>query len=358
MHTPEALNTNLARTLLKRRHSFQGNEEDVLAVAKGIVTIRGMFRTSADPEVRELFHKYDKYLDDAIIGRFFLAMKKHVPDTYEKLLAHVRWRQEFKTDTIIFDDFSKFTERRELYWGGKDKDNRWTIIFRFCRHNADQDNLEYARCLVHQVEMGRHVLNIDSINIIFDVNEATNGQFSVDLVKVLVSTLQHNYPERVNRIYIFPMSTMQRMIVNVVKAFMDPNTAQKMILLTSSDFKQRLSQDFEKNQLEIPDGGIIPKFDPVVLPMPKPASPPPKPESSSHIRPTSMLVPPMKPSTATSEPQSQTSRERRDIRKQVKLFFANFKAKHGRDPTDVELSQSAELKALFLKAKMLESAPQ
>eukprot|EP00300_Choanocystis_sp_HF-7_P037545 c5372_g1_i1.p1 GENE.c5372_g1_i1~~c5372_g1_i1.p1 ORF type:complete len:324 (-),score=66.67 c5372_g1_i1:197-1060(-) len=262
------------------------------------------------------------YLNDDILNRFLIATKLNVPDACKRLVEHAQWRQGFGVQALLDEDFSEFEQRKEMYWGGHDNLGQPSLIFRFRKHDVKQDHTLYVRELVYILEKGRKVLRFNKINIFLDVGGATRAQFSIDLVKVLVSTLQQNYPERVFRMYIYPVSTLERMIVNIVTKFMDPVTVKKMRLLTSSEYLKKLAEDFAPDQLETTDGGNVESFPPIQI----------KPKSARQVK---------------------KHKEKMDIRKQVKEAFAEFRSKKGRDPNDQEIVSIC--RPLFERAKSLES---
>eukprot|EP00301_Raphidiophrys_heterophryoidea_P024583 c8032_g1_i2.p1 GENE.c8032_g1_i2~~c8032_g1_i2.p1 ORF type:complete len:264 (-),score=47.15 c8032_g1_i2:168-959(-) len=253
-----------------------------------------------------------------MLRRFIIAMKHKPDDAFQRLKDHVAWRKRFGADLIIHEDFLMHEARRELYWGGKDKEGRPALIFRFANHHANEDANEYVRFLVFVLEKGRKVLRFDKMNVVFDVGGASRAQFNMDHVRLLVSTLQQNYPERVAAMFIFPVSMIERMLFNVVKTFMDPVTARKVALLSPSEFKTRLLDTFAIDQLEGRDGGMARDFKPLVIPV------------------------------------EEAVRNRMKIRSQVKNFYQDFKTKNGRDPSDTEVK--SVLKSLFHRAKKLETS--
>ena len=78
--------------------------------------------------------------------------KGNVDRAIKEMKAHFKWRDEYRVDTIVDEDFSDLKGRQEVYWAGVDKNGVPSLTWILRKHKAsDQRPERFVRFFVHQV---------------------------------------------------------------------------------------------------------------------------------------------------------------------------------------------------------------
>jgi hypothetical protein len=77
----------------------------------------------------------------------------------------------------------------------------------------------------------------------------TPVNFDKHLVKTLLSTFQHHYPERLAKLFLFPKNMMLSVGLNVAKVFVDSATMEKVHILHEDEVTDILPQYISKKCL-------------------------------------------------------------------------------------------------------------
>ncbi|EPS61289.1 hypothetical protein M569_13508, partial [Genlisea aurea] len=185
----------------------------------------------------------------------------------------LQWRKEFGTDTITEDfNFTELNEVRKFYphgYHGTDKEGRpvyierlglvdieallqITTLERFVKYQVQEFektlSLRFPAC---SVAANRH---IDTSTTILDVQGL--GVMSLtgpvlDFIKVVQKIDNDYYPETLYRMFVVNTGPGFRLIWNMVKPLLDPDTAAKI---------QVLGSDYESSLLQAIDASELPEF--------------------------------------------------------------------------------------------------
>jgi len=75
---------------------------------------------------------------DATLRRFVTANNRKIAEAQSQLLSHMDWRRQRQAEgaDTSQDDFSDLVQRRELFWGGKDKHDHPILVWNAARHDG------------------------------------------------------------------------------------------------------------------------------------------------------------------------------------------------------------------------------
>ncbi|EPS63026.1 hypothetical protein M569_11761, partial [Genlisea aurea] len=204
----------------------------------------------------------------------FLKARKFNTEKAKIMWANMlQWRKEFGTDTIIEDfNFTESSEVRKFYphgYHGTDKEGRpvyierlglidiekllqITSLGRFVKYQVQEFektlSLRFPAC---SVAANKH---IDTSTTILDVQGL--GVMSLtgpvlEFIKVVQKIDNDNYPETLWRMFVVNTGPGFRLIWNIVKPLLDPDTASKI---------QVLGTDYQCSLLQAIDASELPEF--------------------------------------------------------------------------------------------------
>jgi hypothetical protein len=185
-----------------------------------------------------------------------------VEECVRRLLKHVAWRDAYKVDGILNEDWSTYDMRNEMYVSGLDRQNRPSVTWRVSQHDPNlprgQTPALGARYLVCTIERARAV-NPQSRHIIFicDCSGLQWKNFEHAMFMEAVGMLQENYPDNVAHIFLFPVGWLINSLLGVCRPLLDKDTASKMSVLTEEDVQQGMRVHFSDDQIEVRIGGTL-----------------------------------------------------------------------------------------------------
>ena len=168
-------------------------------------------------------------LTDPDLLRFLVARNFDLAKTTTMIEAYIPWRSEMLP-------VSKSSIENELKVGkcsylGKSKEGFGIVYWDASLHDPnDRDVDEVIRCVVWWVEYAISQSDHHQIIVVLDRSNMTRSQIDMELFTTLSSTLSNNYPERLNKVLIYPLNWLFRSMWNVVQFMIDQKTRQKVCI--------------------------------------------------------------------------------------------------------------------------------
>jgi len=215
-------------------------------------------------------------MDDAMLLRFLRARKFDVQKSKDMLLSAEQWRKDFGVDDIVknFD----FKEKEEVdkyypqYYHRMDKDGRPVYVERLGKldikalyaattmeRQLQRLVFEYEKFLTdrlpacskaagHPVETSCTILDLHNVSL-------TNFYRVKDYVFQAASIGQDRYPETMGKFYIINAPWAFGAVWGIIKPWLDQETVNKIDILGSSAYKEKLLAQIGKENLPKEFGG-------------------------------------------------------------------------------------------------------
>jgi len=210
--------------------------------------------------------------DDHELLRFLRAQKWDAKKTTDLFHEYQAWRTKHNVDRILDKMPARAAELRKVVpscFHGYDKKGQPCYIEKsgqidvatitslftddeiFWAHIWDQEN-QYERCRDQSTKHKRH---IETVANILDLKGLNSGHRKIlKFTKAITECDQKYYPERLGRLYVINAPWIFPVIYNICKPWLDPVTRAKITVL-KSDFKTKLAEDFDLDQLPSEYGG-------------------------------------------------------------------------------------------------------
>ncbi len=186
-----------------------------------------------------LFH-VDHIMEDKHLLRFLRARKFDVDLTMKMLSSDLLWRREFENRLIKGNEAPavvNFCNNGFLYRAGYDKDGRPVLVIKFAlafpREIKDTNEIVlFWVAYVHLLTVECEKCGCTDYTVIADlINFSPSKNFSLAMVKILISILQNNYPERLAYCLVLNLPMAFRMGWNLIMPFLDERTKAKIHIL-------------------------------------------------------------------------------------------------------------------------------
>ena len=194
--------------------------------------------------------------------RLLVANKGSLEQARAQREAAEAWREANRESLAAHDPGAE----RLVFRRGWDKLGRPLMIWNGRFHSsAKRSPEEVSIAAVSAVEEARAALDqqgLQKYSLLLYLPLGTELDWG--MARAVVTVLQHQFPERLYRAYIFPTSAWSKVLFNIVSVFIDPKTTQKL-LFCSGHAPAELLEDIAPEQLPEKFGGT----DPFVLPEPE-----------------------------------------------------------------------------------------
>ncbi len=178
---------------------------------------------------------------DIEILRFLRGRKLILDDAYRSMEKHAAWRKEKEVESITEEDVINEHQKRKSVIHGYDKSGK-PILYVFARrHNAyERDIVEIEKYIIYMIELviSKTIPTEQRFNLIFDLNGFSYSCMDYEAVKVLISTLQLNYPDTLGNAYIINNPWIFSACWAIIRAWIDPVTSDKVQFITMDGLEE------------------------------------------------------------------------------------------------------------------------
>lgn len=191
---------------------------------------------------------------DNLLLRFLRARKWDTNKAVSMFARSMYWRvKEYHPDQILdggeraaFDNdekgIIKNLELQKTVIPGRDKDGRPIVLCRAHLHNPkDQTESEIKAYAVLIIEQARLFLrdSVDTATILFDLSGFSLSNMDYTPVKFLITCFEAHYPESLGHLLIHKAPWVFQPIWNIIKNWLDPVVASKVIFTKANDDLQK-----------------------------------------------------------------------------------------------------------------------
>lgn len=184
---------------------------------------------------------------DIALLRFLRGRKLDVEKAYRALLRHLIWRNENKVDYIdsCFEEIHGELTKRKIFVECFDKMDHPVVTICARRHNKDQRDIDVMKkFIIFTLEKAlKKAIPDEKIVILFDLSGFTLSCMDYEVVKMLVNTLQYNYPETLKVALIVNAPMLFSACWMIIKGWLDPVTAAKVNFVNLQKLEQYIDKD-------------------------------------------------------------------------------------------------------------------
>lgn len=198
---------------------------------------------SSASESESLSYKFT----DTTILRFLRGRQGDKDKALKAMLRHLKWRSEFKVDSIDPSTIQSEIDKRKIFCESFDKCGRPVVTILARNHDKqDRDFETMQRFIIYQLEVALKMTRPEEekILILFDLSEFSMQCMDYDVVKFLVQTLTFNYPETLSVALITNAPFIFSACWLVIKPWLDPVTAAKCTFLKREELSDYIEEHF------------------------------------------------------------------------------------------------------------------
>lgn len=202
---------------------------------------------------------------DTKLLRFLRGRKHDRGKALNGLIKHVHWRTEVGSTPINIEEIQPEAQKRKILDEGKDENGRPIVYLLAGRHDkADRDLVVMKKYIVYTIEKALASNKIDEntrwrderLNIVFDLTFFGAKTMDYDFVKLLVDTLQFNFPDVLECAYVVNGPFLFNAFWSVLKPCLDPTTVKKICFCDVEQLHERfpgsVSSEFGEGPLSSP----------------------------------------------------------------------------------------------------------
>lgn len=172
-------------------------------------------------------------INDGTFLRFYRGMKRKEDAAFDDLIRYHNWRKEFDADhvTETHKESIQKVEATNVCVFLYDKIHRPSSYNFIRRHKPNERDAEdYKWFIIHSME--RLLREADPVEqrgiIVMDLKGFGLGNMDYEVVKLLLSIVQANYPETMHRILVVDSPYIFSACWAVIRPWIDPVTAAKI----------------------------------------------------------------------------------------------------------------------------------
>jgi len=210
-----------------------------------------------DPKLKEYA---TSFMDERLYLRFLRARKWDVDAANDMLVETLRFRTTFQgtgVDAITLKSVINEVGEGKSFFHSIDKENRPICLIQVRNHDpARVDPPEGQRFSLFMMEYGRTLLHppVETVTMLFDMTDTGRKNMDLKTLQFTVQSLQNHYPESLGKVLVYNSSWLVYGIWKVVKPWLDPVTAAKVVFVD----KQTITDYISPENLLVEYGGTDP----------------------------------------------------------------------------------------------------
>jgi len=166
------------------------------------------------------------------------------------LVSTIKWRCEKQPSKITTNDIIEILKLDYVYFHMEDNEGNpisWVHV-KHHLHYSGKDK-QYEDLVLWMMEWGLRKWREGTIKtaratIVFDQTDFSMSNMDYHLVKFLVDTLQAHYPEVLAHIYVVDAPWIFQACWKLIKGWLDPITAAKIVFVTKEELKQHINPEY------------------------------------------------------------------------------------------------------------------
>ena len=222
------------------------NKEEAEVVAR--------LRARLEEERSEYPEGYETFeFTNETIFRFLRSRKHDEEKAFNGLRKHIDWRFENNVHDITPEKIDEEVAKRKIFVKNFDKNGRPLVWVIAARHDSSDRNIEVMKDFIIATIIGALEANKNDrderFSIVFDLSQFGLACMDYEVVKLLVETLQMNFPDVLEVAYVVDAPFIFNACWAIIKPWLDPVTVNKVNFCTVEELA-------EDNGIEVvPDYG-------------------------------------------------------------------------------------------------------
>ena len=196
-------------------------------------------------EALQIFHKRisekDFYVSPNVMRehpvrfclRYLRADDFNVSDATERYQEYVQLTKEFNFENIAESLEQEYSEDGPMFVCGRDAKGNIVIVCRPCSHlpKTEEDSEKAAARCIYTMQLcaDRMSPGHERATMIYDASGVSSANWDITFVKKISKMLGTCFPERIGKILMCNNGFLVSTLWKIVKTFLDPVTAQKII---------------------------------------------------------------------------------------------------------------------------------
>tara|TARA_Y100000385_G_C13046850_1_gene617887 strand:+ start:473 stop:898 length:426 start_codon:yes stop_codon:yes gene_type:complete len=93
----------------------------------------------------------------------------------------------------------------------------------------DNDSIENLNCELRNI-INKHHISKEGLIFILDLSKVSSGDVNLGVAKKVIKNFQDNFPDFLHKCIVLNYSIKMKMILHILKSFLDPVTSKKIII--------------------------------------------------------------------------------------------------------------------------------